>query len=459
MIPARKNGSMIEKRGTASMRKHKFESFNQRIAKLNIDPIRRRSRVDLETSHLTDKASHLRIGLDQWRELNLSEDFTNFVRELRPFCDSLPQVLYYHDNIMALLAKYIEKGNALSLEPLLDLLSRFAHDLSIRFETHFSKAVTLVATLASKHVDVEVIEWSFTCFAWLFKYLSRLLVPDLRPLFQIMTPLLGKQSQKSHVVRFAAEAMSFLLRKAGLAYHKNEKPLTNIIEHILKEIELTEQEINRAQPFDYGIMTLLFNSIKGIERKIHSGGGSVYRCLLDCISERSSKKSSKSEQIICGLTVGLIHHTDAAAFTPILNIILEAIHRQDKLMTIYHINTFSRLLFTVVTVRKASRIQDWSPLLDALITLSRLCEHPSHESISRVFETAAVILQSSPMAVLDLQLRPIMDFIANERNVEHFIPFCSYFYDLGQERFESLILPYFCEYAKQQLLVVEMLIE
>lgn len=458
MIPTQKIGSTtLAKGGTLSTRKHRFESFTQRIAKLNIDPIRRSRRLDLETSHLTDTASHLRTGLDQWKELNLSENFTNFVRDLRPLCDSLPQVLYYHEDIMALLAKYIEKGNSLSLEPLLDLLARFAHDLSIRFESHFSKAVTLVANLASKHVDVEVIEWSFTCLAWLFKYLSRLLVPDLRPLFQVMAPLLGKELQKGHITRFAAEALSFLLRKAALAYHKNEKPLTNIIECILVEIDSTEQETNRAQLYYHGIMTLLISAIKGIDRKIHSGGGSVYRCLLNCITERSLGNSAKAERIVCGLTIGLIHHTDAATFTPILDIIFENIQKQERNMNGCHTDMFCRLLFIAVTVRKASRIQDWSPLFDALITLSKTCENHPHESISQVFETAAVILQSSPMAIFDLRLRPVIDFITSERNAEHFIPFCNYFCDLGRERFESLILPYFREYVKQSLLEVRML--
>lgn len=440
----------MTKGGTASTKKHKFESFNQRIAKLNIDPIRRPRgiRIDTEPYHLTDTASHLRAGLDHWKESNLSENFTSFTQDLQSLCDNLPQVLYYHEEIMLLLVTYIEEGNSLSLEPLLDLLARFAQDLNAKFEIHFSKAITLLASLVSKHVDVEIIDWSFTCLAWLFKYLSRLLVPNLRPLFHVMAPLLGREPQKSYITRFAAEAMSFLLRKVAVAYHKNKKPLINIIDCIVKEIEVTEQVTNVTQAYLDGIMTLLINSIKGIDRKIHSCGDSIYRCLLDRIAEGYP---SKTEKLICGLTTSLIHHTDAAAFAAIINIILTDIKKQEKFASIDHVNMYCRLLFTVVVVRKATRIQDWPPIFDVLMILLKTSENSSHASVSRVFETAAVVLQSSPVAVVDLRSRPIMDFIADERNTEYFILFCRYFCDLDRERFDYILLPYFSKYVLQKI--------
>lgn len=441
------------KRGTAPARKHKFESFNQRIAKLNIDPIRRSRPIDLEAADLTDTASHLRIGLDRWKELNLSENFTAFMRELQPLCDSLPQVLYYHHKIMALLEVHITKGDSISLEPLLDLLSRFAHDLNSKFEIYLPRAITLITSLVATHVEVEVIEWGFTCLAWLFKYLSRLLVPDLRPLFQIMSPLLGRQPQKPYIIRFAAEAMSFLLRKAAVIYLKNQKPLSIILDHVLEDIEQSEQDTKAAHLYHNGIMTLLVEAIKGIERRLHSCGDSVYKCFLNRISKRIPGYSERIGQIVYGVTVGLIHHTDATAFSLILNVILEDVRNLKIDGDGRYINMYSKLLFISVTVRRASRIEEWSPLFDALTKLLQLCEHSFHESIVCVLETAAVILQLSPQTILDLRFRSIVDYIASERNGQHFFLFCYYFCDLNRQRFEFLILPYFSKYVGSTLLI------
>lgn len=443
------------KRGIAPARKHKFESFNQRIAKLNIDPIRRSRPIELEAADLADTASHLRIGLDRWKELNLSENFTAFVRELQPLCDSLPQVLYYHQDIMALLEAYITKGDSLSLEPLLNLLSSFAHDLNLKFEIHLPRAVTLITSLVATRVDVEVIEWGFTCLAWLFKYLSRLLVPDLRPLFQVMSPLLGRQPQKPYIIRFAAEAMSFLLRKVAVTYFKNQKPLSIILDYLLEEIEQSEQDTKTAHLYHDGIKTLLFEAIKGIERRLHSCGDSLYSCLLNRISKRISEYSERIGQIVYGVTVALIHHTDATAFSLILKVILENVRNLEVHDDGRYMNMYSKLLFISVTVRRASRIEEWSPLFDALTTLLKLCEHSFHESIACVLETAAVILQLSPQTILDLRFPSIVDYITSKGNAEHFILFCYYFCDLNRERFEFLFLPYFSKYVRSTLLTCE----
>lgn len=436
--------------GTKSTRKHRFESFNQRIAKLNIDPIRRSRHIDVEATDLTSTTSYLQTGLEQWKESNLSEDFTNFVRELTPLCDNLPQILHYQQNILAILVKYISKQNSLSLEPLLDLLARFAHDLGVRFETHFSTAVTLVASVASSHTDVEVIEWSFTCLAWLFKYLSRLLVPDLRPLFQIMAPLLGREPQKIHTTRFAAEAMSFLLRKAAIVFPKNHKPLCNIIHCIIDDLESVEQKVKNPPVYYHGLMTLLLNSIKGIARKLNSCGHHIYQLLLERISERDSLNSEIAEYILFGLTVGLIHDTDAESFSPVIHVIFQNLQKQESKSRNRFVAMHGQLLFIVATVRRGSRVDDWSLIFDVLMLLFKLCRDNHDEDILEVFKAAAAIFQSSPLDIAIPRLRPAMDFIGAEKNAEHSLKFCGYFWDLGRERFEDLVFPYFSRWVNSE---------
>ncbi|KAF6228293.1 hypothetical protein HO133_008023 [Letharia lupina] len=439
----------LVKRGTTSMRKHRFESFNQRISKLSIDPIRRSRRNEVEADDLTDLASFFKASLDRWKDLNLSESFTSFVREVEPICNSLAQILHYHQRVFDILVDYIGKRDPLSLEPLLDLLSNFAHDLGVRFEGHFLKAVTLVASLAAKHADVEAIEWSFTCLAWLFKYLSRLLVPNLRPLFDIMAPLLGREPQKIHTTRFAAEAMSFLIRKAAIVYAKDAKPLTIVVNAIRDDVLQASKsgfKKSNVQLYQHGLMTLLVTSIKGIERKLHSGGAHIYRCMLDRQFADDNDPSTGFKEIVYGVTVALIHQTDSVNFQPILDIVLENLQRLKPDSSKSSVTVCGRLLFVVSTVRKGSRIQDWMPVLNAMLALLELCEPSDEEPLAETYKASAVILQYSPLELVLPKVRQAMKIVADDRFARNFLPFCNYFFDLGHDRFQDFLRPHFSRF-------------
>lgn len=439
----------LMKGGTTSAKKYRFESFNQRISKLHIDPLRRNRRNEVEAGDLTESASFFKASLDRWKDVNLSESFTSFVREVQPICNSLAQLLHYHQRVFDILANYIGKRDPLSLEPLLDILGSFAHDLGVRFEEHFLEAVTMVASLAAKHTGVEVIEWSFTCLAWLFKYLSRLLVPNLRPLFEIMAPLLGREPQKTHTTRFAAEAMSFLIRKAATVYAKNTKPLTIIIDAICDDIlQVSESSLKECDVllYQHGLMTLLVNSIKGIERKLHSGGPHIYHCMLDCLSADDNDQHKVFRDILYGVTVALIHQTDSVNFQPILEIVIEEIQGPTSGSSKRSIAVCGHLLFVVSTVRKGSRIQDWTPVLDATLTLLELCDPSNEQALAEIYKASAVVLQYAPLDLVLAKIRQAMKIITDDRFAPNFLPFCNYFLELGQDRFQGFLEPYFSKF-------------
>lgn len=442
-----KKPGKVVKTGTSSKRKHRFESFNQRITKLNIDPLHKNRQTDVDLNEDDPTASYFKADLDRWKDLNLSENFTNFVQEVSPLCNNLPQVLHYQKDIIRLLSAFIKIGDSFSLEPLLSLLSCFAHDLASSFEPHFADAVTLVTSIAAKSPEFEVIEWSFNCLAWLFKYLSRLLVPDLRPLLLIMAPLLGKEPQKIFITRFAAESMSFLVRKAAFLYHKNEKPLKNTLDFILEDLdELVRQEHDKPL-YCYGLKTLLVDAIRGIDRGLHSSGQTLYGCLLESTLSGHGEFKGRME-LLEGVTVGLIHHTEASTFRPLSDLVLEKIQQKttqngDFKSSSHVLAICERLLCVLSTVRKGSRVQEWGPMLDTALYLLRLREELDQKPNQALYETAVVMMQSAPLDVLIPKVRPVMNRIANSHNQEQFLIFCNFFCDLDKERFESLIHPYF----------------
>ena len=435
---SRSRPSKLVKGGTESTRKHRFQSFNQRISKLKIDPIHRSHSIDLDAS---TTASYFQAALDRWRDLNVSQDFANFVKIVAPRCESLPQILHYQKEIMDALVQFIEKANTLSLEPLLDLLASFAHDLGPRFESNFPIALRLVASLAANHSDVETVEWSFECLAWLFKYLSRLLVPDLRPVYQIMAPLLGKELQKPHTTRFAAESLSFLIRKAALMYHKNPSPLERIIQHMMEDLDSVDLLSPTGEPYRHGLMTLFVESIKGVDRKCHSSGAQVYKCLLNRVLDPNSDEPGRGADIVYGLTVGIIHFTDADGFQPIFHIILEKIGELNKSSKNAAIGVCGQLIFIPASVRKGSRIQEWALVFDASTSLLEFCDNSKEDAATSIRNTAAVAFSLSPLEITISGIRRLMSIITRKPHSAHFLAFCNDLCSLNRTRFHQLVFP------------------
>lgn len=433
------------KKGTETTKSHRFEPFSQRVSKLKIDPIHRVRRPGFEEDDGDEAYSYFRSSLDHWSDMNLSEIFSDFVRSVNPLCESLHQVLYHEDKIMALLVEYIGKRDHLSLEPLLNLLSQFARDLGVRFENHFATSVTLVASVAASHPEIEVIEWSFTCLAWIFKFLSRLLVPDLRPLLNIMTPYLGKERQKPFVARFAAESMSFLIRKAGLVYYKNKTPLNRAVSFLLEDIRNTA-ELRGVDTYKEGLMVMFSDAIKGVKEGLHSNASDIFTSLIENSTIGDDLQCSLSQQILCGVLTNVLHNTNPETFSELLTVLGTYIEKLPARDSERQLNISAHLMFVCVTTRKATRIKEWKKVHHALLTLLQrsLDIFPSSKAaLPRILTTVAYALQLSPMDEMLPFMRPLMDVVADDRLEPFFLSFCSTFAEFGSERFHAVVLPYF----------------
>ena len=437
----------------STTKNHRFEPFSQRIARLKIDPIRRsrdQQPSENESSHST---SYFRNALDEWVDRNLSEDFTELTKQVVPLCDSLPQLLYHEQKIMDLLLEYIKNGKTVSLEPLLDLVSHFAHDLGLRFEKYFERTVSIVSELAAKHQDVEVIEWAFNCLAWLFKYLSKLLVPDLRPVYNLMAHLLGKERQKPYIARFAAEVMSFLIRKAGSYANKDKRPLEVIVGHILYDLVSVTGK-GDVQLYEQGLIVLFSESIKGSQDGLHSGGPAIFAELLSRtrdLSKKDGTDAAPTVRVVEGVLLSLLHHTaDSQSFKPILEIIL--VSENVPVEECPGLLLQARLLLTVAGVRNDSKSSDWSALLDHIVSLlSSMCSNscPSEATIL-LLEAFAVAHQKAPLNFAITHVKFLEVLASESRWRPYFLGFCAFYGDLGKGRFKDMLLPHFTRFLLAQ---------
>ncbi|PWY78231.1 HEAT repeat protein [Aspergillus heteromorphus CBS 117.55] len=437
------------KGGTETTKSHRFEPFSQRVAKLKIDPIHRVRRPSFGEEG-DDTSSYFRSAFEHWSELNLSDNFAQFVRRVNPLCESLAQILYHEEKIMNLLVEYIEKRDQLSIEPLLGLLSQFARDLGVKFEKHFATAVTLVASVAAGHPDVEVVEWSFTCLAWIFKFLSRLLVPDLRQLLGIMTPYLGKERQKGFVARFAAESMSFLIRKAGLVYYKNKVPLQRAVSFLLEDLRHAAEASKSVEIYKEGLMAMFSDAIKGVKYGIHSNGTDILSCVLEHIATGDDLQSSLALEVASGLVVNVMHNTTAETFEPILDTIRLYIETSCRKSEKQHATACCRLIFLCITTRKGTRVQNWKPVHQTLLLLlqtTAAAPDTYAQTTPQLLTAVAYALQVSPMDEMLPFMRSIMDAVTKDELATHFLAFCATFSEWGPERFHSVVLPYFQKFV------------
>lgn len=387
--------------------------------------------------------SFFKSALDKWVDLNLSTTFKLFLREARPLCQSLPMVVHNKDRIFDILHSYIGKKDVLALEPLLDLLAQFAHDLGATFEPYLARSVSVLSALVAKYVDVETVEWTFNCLAYLLKYLSRLLVPDLRPLYDVLAPLLGREHQKTFVVRFAAEALAFLVRKA------KGDALLLIVRHCFTDLRANAGR-KEASLYPTGLMTVFNEACVGVDRTLHSRSPEVFAALLRVAMEQPDH-DGVCRNVVSGVLTGLIHHTAPETFQPIMEVIrvfIETELANADSTEVRKAEIAARLLYTSVSVRKGGRIRDWSAIGDVassiVDTVQRLSADADkiREAMWPALKAVAVVISIAEVDTVISKCSRIVEKAKDFQNGVLFLPFCEFVAGLHQERFATFVQPY-----------------
>lgn len=380
-------------------------------------------------------------------------------------CDTLAQILHFENRIMELLAEYISKQDKEALEPLLDLLTAFAHDLGVRFEKYYAQSLSLIVALAGRPQDVEVIEWTFTALAFLFKYLSKLLVPNLRPTFDVIAPLMGKHRHPPHIARFAAEALSFLVKKAGAPSHR-ETALVMIIQHVKADI-LAMIDDRQFLLYRDGVMTLFAHAIKAPDHTIHSVGPDIFSALMDALSEGIPQKDeaySASQKavwtdVVCGVFTSIIHHATPDTFEEMIKTVLSKANAKAETVSDtgswWQLQPYIRLLGVLAGVRKGSRVKDWPDLLHGLISLMERVAQDSQEvpnlDESTVWNNLmfpiAMVWHHSPMDALTPNSSALVKLIAKGVFAKWFVPFAYLTSQLDPNRFKNLLRGEFERYV------------
>ncbi|KAM8974068.1 small subunit processome component 20 homolog isoform 2-T2 [Pelodytes ibericus] len=237
----------------------KFLTFSERLANVNIDIIHR---IDRTESFSEEVETYFYEGLQKWRDLNLTQNFVTFSREVCNKCQSFHQLVYHQNAIVQSLKTHLQVKNSLAYQPLLDLVVQLARDLQTDFYPHFQDFFIAISSLLETK-DTELIEWSFTSLSYLYKYLWRLMVKDMPSIYSLYSTLLAHH--KEHIRNFAAESFAFLLRKVS--------DLDGLFNFMFLDLKEHPQKVE-------GLGQLLFEMCKGVRNMFHSSAPKAIKVIL-----------------------------------------------------------------------------------------------------------------------------------------------------------------------------------
>ncbi|TKC38178.1 hypothetical protein EI555_014739, partial [Monodon monoceros] len=226
-----------------------FLTFAERLGNVNIDIIHR---IDRTASYDEEVETYFFEGLLKWRELNLTEHFGKFYKEVIDKCQSFNQLVYHQNEIVQSLKTHLQVKNSYAYQPLLDLVVQLARDLQTDFYPHFQDFFLTIASILETQ-DTELLEWAFTSLSYLYKYLWRLMVKDMSNIYSMYSTLLAHR--KLHIRNFAAESFTFLMRKVS-----DKNALFNLM---FLDLDEHPEKVE-------GVGQLLFEMCKGVRNMFHS---------------------------------------------------------------------------------------------------------------------------------------------------------------------------------------------
>lgn len=397
---------------TESSRRHAFSSFRERVDSIRIEPskkLTKRVYDYIDTEDQTD--SYFLTTLEHWKETNLSGVFTEFLNQVEQHCQSLPQLIYHKDLIYQALNEAIAKNDVHSIQPLLELLSQFIHDLGSDFLPYYTQTLKLLTELVmevnpndyqNNRNSSNVLEWAFNTLAFSFKYLSRDLIKDLKPTFIELLPFL-KLTKKTYISRFCAEALSFLIRKLS------SDSLVEIINFSLFD---QLDEVLNNDSYCESLTILYSEAMKNTKGTFHSKSQSIFLKLMEISLYKIDEKAHpKLISIISDITLEILNHGTAEScdkfyvmVTDYLNELLEKNTNELELLT------SCQILSTLSFAESGKKINNWDVVLNVVDTLvSKFPQETSQELMESFLYLMVIVFRNADIQSLTIRHKKYLD--------------------------------------------------
>lgn len=401
---------------TKTTKKWRYSSFKARIDDLKIEPAR-----NLEKrTHDYVTTSHFLASYEHWKDTNLSAGFTSFSYEVENLIQTLPQILYHDEKIFEYLNIAIEKHDDKSLQPLLDLLAQFCHDLGPDFLRFYETTIkTLVALLddAIKFESANVFEWGFNCLAYIFKYLSKLLTENLAQTFDLLFPLLSHP--KDYLSRFSAEALSFLIRKSKVS------KLSVFINHSFKNLTAT----NESNLYE-GLLTLFTETLTLTSGALHSKSNIIITNLIkQCFD---SSNIDMAIPLFCDIWMQITRYAHEENLVEPTNSVIDFFTER---IDVLQANSFTKVLSTMIFAESGKMIPDWAKIIDLIELFLKKPQKTSVSSDNITF-LFNVLFRNCDIRNLTSFHKKMFEFYM-EKYPETFLPFFMNALEISNERLFS----------------------
>ncbi|KAJ1898189.1 U3 snoRNP protein, partial [Coemansia sp. IMI 209127] len=351
------NGAVKQLNTFGGEKTFRFKSFKQRVDDIEINVSRR---IVRDFDEPEEHGSYFDEALGKWSELNCTKDFTEFFRRVRNYHQSLAQILYHKEAIVDALEEYLSLDHAMVVVAILDLVTTLARDLQDEVLPYYERLVRRIMPLI-KADSAEIVEAACNALAYLFKYLSKSLTKDLRPTFNLISPMLGIERQRTNVRRFSAESMAFLIRKL------RGDALQQFVEHTVHY--MLECPPNRVAGFRDGLALLYFECMRSVNTQMHSRASGVLTALLRELYKEEFTDAKLEDNGVYLLVLSVVklsmHHVDRDTAEPIWSTLFteydaqaQAINRGNA-QRIQPFAALSGLLSSATIVRKGSRISEY----------------------------------------------------------------------------------------------------
>ncbi|KAJ1666786.1 U3 snoRNP protein [Coemansia sp. RSA 1813] len=339
----------------------RFKSFKQRVDDIEINVSRR---IVRDFDEPEEHGSYFAEALKKWGELNCTKDFTEFTRRVHNYHQSLAQILYHKEEIVGALEEYLSLDHAMVVVAMLDLLTTLARDLQDEVLPYYERLVRLIMPLI-KVDSAEIVEAACNALAYLFKYLSKSLTKDLRPTFNLISPMLGIERQRVNVRRFSAESMAFLIRKL------RGDALQQFVEHTVHY--MLECPPNRIEGFRDGLALLYFECMRNVNTQMHSRASGVLSALLRELYKEEFTDAQLEDNDVYLLVLSVVklslHYVKRDTAEPIWSTLFTEYDMQTQAIlrgNAERIQPFAALLGLLSSasiVRKGSRISEYKPVI------------------------------------------------------------------------------------------------
>ncbi|VEU19452.1 DEKNAAC100236 [Brettanomyces naardenensis] len=412
----------------SSSRKFVYRSFRDRVDSINIDPIRDLSRKpyeDTDTSFFVSTLNH-------WTEINLSKNFTELVDTIEPISQSLPQIIFHQKAIFDAIEKTLLLNDSLSLQPTLELLSQFCHDLGPDFMIFYERTLDIINTISVTQEDADSLEMMFNSLAYVFKYLSRVLSRDLVPTFKKVLPLLTLD-HKDYITKFVSQAISFLVRKAPT------EELSKFISFTFDTLDTLEANQNEFHSALVVVYSQALSSASGI---LHSKSRIILKPLTEQALLGPYSAAVLSDVIMS--VAGFAESPEQALplYKTILDVINASIVEEGR-MSYRYLTSVTQVLVTLSFAESGRKVSSWEEILqifERIYDASEKCDDDEDDSEDKgmlgnsLAQWGSILLRNADGKSLSKYQVRMFTVMAKFDNGSKFLSFMDLATDLAQDK-------------------------